>query len=190
MAVHIMAPALKLQIDEHHVREGAMFGSLPGSALGTDDHRQLDEAGWTTRDYRDGTFLVPPSTTVRWDQQYFRFRDAILHQAAHTLPSGLPVAGNGQAILEEVIASAWEARLDQLRTVWSAFAFAALRVGESNPPVDDATPALFAMEDQETYFFYTAAMAEAARRTLDEVVKPPPASDDLWRMLNAIHQDS
>jgi hypothetical protein len=191
MAIQVMSPQLKTQIDEHHIRQGPLFGSVPASAIDPEDQRILEDAGWTVREYQDGTVLWPPRTSVRWDQNFFRFRDAILHQAAHSLAEGLPVAGNAGAIVEEVVGSAWEQRLDQLRTVWGAFAFAALRQGEdpSDLIADDGsiTSAAFAMEDQETYFFYTEAMAAAARRTLVEVVKPPDPSDPLWQMLSAIH---
>lgn len=189
MALQLMSPQLKSEIDNHYQRQGALFGAVPTSVLELEQQRELEDSGWVVQEYRDQTVLLAPQATVRWDQQLFRFRDAILHQAAHAIPQGVPVAGNAQAIVEEVIASQWDARLDQLRTVWGAFAFAALRDGEdSSPPEPDvAVPASFAMEDQETYFFYTQAMADAAAATLAEVVKPPAPGDDLWTMMAAIH---
>ncbi len=189
MAIQLMSPKLKTQIDTHYHRQGALFGAVPASALDLEQQRALEDAGWAVQEYRDQTVLLPPRATVRWDQQLFRFRDAILHQAAHAIPQGVPVAGNAQAIVEEVIASQWDARLDQLRTVWGAFAYAALRNGEDSSPAEPEAPApaSFAMEDQETYFFYTQAMADAATATLAEVVKAPSPGDDLWTMLAAVH---
>ncbi len=189
MAIQLMAPQLKRQIDDHYIRQGPLFGAVPGHALELEQQRDLEDSGWTVREYLDQTVLIGPQATVRWDQHLFRFRDAILHQAAHGLAEGVPVAGNAQAIVDEVINSAWDARLDQLRTVWGAFAYAALRQGDPAPDdhLDVVMPASFAMEDQETYFFYTQSMADAAVATLAEVVKPPDRGDDLWPMLAAIH---
>ena len=189
MAAQLMAPQLKAQIDDHYVRQGPLFGAVPAHVLDLEQQRDLEDRGWAVREYLNQTVLTAPQATVRWDQHLFRFRDGILHHAAHQLAEGVPVAGNAQAIVDEVIDSVWDARLDQLRTVWGAFAYAALREGDPTPGGDPEaiTPASFAMEDQETYFFYTQAMADAAVATLAEVVKPPDREDDLWAMLAAIH---
>lgn len=124
MHVEGLAPELRILIDRDHIQEGPLYARLPVPAVTDDERQQLIACGWTLRPYRDRPVLEPPEATFTWDRHLVLFRDNMRHAAAHRLPGGLPVAGPKEAILDEVIASIWEERVEELRTVLSAFSFA------------------------------------------------------------------
>jgi hypothetical protein len=145
-----MVPELRLLIDRSHIREGRLYGHLPLDQLTEEAQRTLEQSGWRVHAYRDRPVASPPEATIRWDVYRARFQDNMRHAAAHRLPGGIPLAGPKDAILDELIASVWDQRVEELRTVLSAFAFASLWPGEAAPhPVwnrddgwdDDAWPA-------------------------------------------------
>lgn len=170
---------LRTHIDRNHIHEGQLFGAVPAEGLSADDHATLERLGWQDRPYQDRPVLTPPESTVEWDRQKFVFRDNMLHAVAHRLPQGIPVIGNAEAIMEELVASTWEQREEQLRTVLGAFAFASLL---SEPQADRGCR----VEDAETFYFYTAAMKHAAERALAESVKPPEDHDEIWSLVEAL----
>jgi len=144
-----MVPELRLLIDRSHIREGRLYGHLPLDQLTEEARRALEQSGWRVHAYRDRPVASPPEATIRWDVYRIRFQDNMRHAAAHRLPGGIPLAGPKDAILDELIASVWDQRVEELRTVLSAFAFASLWPGEETPhPVwtrdadggDDAWP--------------------------------------------------
>ena len=189
------SPALRAQVNQKHLTTGHLFGSVPQDELAPPDLEALLKAGWVSKNYRDRAVILPPSMTVAWDHEHAVFRDHVLHAAAHRLPEGLPVAGNGQAILEELIASAWEEREEQLRTVLAAFCFASvLPAPESSEPVGGVAPgALLAatehgerVEGFETFFFYADSMKGAARRAVAESVQTPDDHDGIWELVEAL----
>jgi hypothetical protein len=191
------SPELRAQVNQKHLRQGRLFGALLQEELSPEDREALVRAGWTRKNYRDKAVMVPPSMTVAWDHEHAVFRDHMLHATAHRLPDGLPAAGNGQAILEELIASAWEEREEQLRTVLSAFSFASLLPGPDESADVAAVPsgALDAalaygerMEGFETFFFYAASMRDAAVAALKESVRAPAPDDGIWELVEALNQ--
>ncbi len=119
-----LAPELRLLIDREHIAEGPLYAHLPVGVVSDDDRAELLSLGWTLRPYRDRPVLQPPEATFAWDRHHRLFRDNMRHAAAHRLPAGLPFAGANEAILDELIASVWEDRVEELRIVLSAFAFA------------------------------------------------------------------
>jgi hypothetical protein len=189
------SPALRAEINQKHLRRGRLFGALVQEELAQEDCQALEGSGWTRKNYKDKAVLIPPTMTVAWDHEHAVFRDHVLHAAAHRLDRGLPVAGNAQAILEELIASAWEEREDQLRTVLNAFSFASLLPGpgeeqaaQAVPPgaLDAATEHGERMEGFETFFFYARSMRDAAARAVAEAVRAPGADDGIWELVEAL----
>ncbi|MCL8207370.1 MAG: hypothetical protein K6V97_04750 [Actinomycetia bacterium] len=174
---------LKTRIDREHIREGRLFGALPAAALSPENQAELVKRGWTLKAYEDRTVLLPPETTVEWDRVLAVFRDNLLHRAAHRLPRGLPLAPDAQAIMEEVIASTWEQREEQLRVVLSAFAFASLL-----PRPEGHTDRR--VESFETFYFYTQAMKRAAELAVAEAAKAPEDDDEVWAMVEAVAERS
>jgi hypothetical protein len=135
------SPELRAQVNQKHLRKGRLFGAVLRDEFSPADRQALIQAGWEQHNYKDKAVLVPPSMTVAWDHQHAIFRDHMLHATAHRLPEGIPAAGNAGAILEELIASAWEEREDQLRTVLSAFSFASLLPGPDHAADPGDVPA-------------------------------------------------
>lgn len=119
-----LSPELRILIDRDHIQEGPLFARLPLPAVTDDERVELEQLGWRLRPYRDRPVLEPPEATFTWDRHLVLFRDNMRHAAAHRLPDGLPVAGPKEAILDELIASIFEERMEELRTVLAAFSFA------------------------------------------------------------------
>lgn len=190
------SPELRARVNQKHLRRGRLFGAILQDELTPEDREALQKAGWTPKAYRDKAVLVPPSMTVAWDHEHAIFRDHMLHATAHRLPTGLPAHGNGLAILEELIASTWEEREEQLRVVLNAFAFASLLpgpgghapAGETGAPETPASAELppERMESYETFFFYAASMRQAAAQALRETVKAPDPDDAVWTLVDAL----
>jgi hypothetical protein len=155
-----MAPELRLLIDREHIAEGLLYAHLPLGAVSDDDRAQLLNLGWTLRPYRDRPVLQPPEATFAWDRHHRLFRDNLRHAAAHRLPEGLPFAGANEAILDELIASVWEERTEELRTVLSAFSFASVwrAAGDDG---EELPPSLHAAEEA-----LAAGVAPAEERTV------------------------
>jgi len=134
MRVDGLSPELRAVIDRDHIQEGPLYARLPLPSVTDDERAELERQGWRLRPYRDRPVLEPPEATFTWDRHLVLFRDNMRHAAAHRLPDGLPVAGSKEAILDELIASVWEERVEELRTVLAAFSFASAWRREEEPP--------------------------------------------------------
>ncbi len=181
LLTYVMGDELKNIIDEGYIREGALFGTVPQQKLTSDEMLQLEQLGWTARDYRDRPIIEPPLFIVNWDGLSQQHRDRVLHAVSHKLPGGSPWAGNKQAIIEELIASIWEQHEEELRIVLSAWTFAAAWSG--HPDQGDRI-----MESRQTFYFYTAHMREAADKAVGVVTNPPADDDTFWVYMQALEK--
>lgn len=172
--------ALRAHVEAHHVSEGQLFGMVPQNGLTGDERMALLAAGWTARNYQDRPMMEPPTLKVAWDELRRRHRDLTLHRINHRLPATTPWAGNRIEILEEMLASAWEAKEDEIRTLLNAWAFASVW---TEPDVDTQSRSL---EHRQTFFFYADRMKVAAERVLAEGVAAPEADDEFWTFVSAL----
>ena len=174
-----LSPELQERIRTRHVRSGRLFGALSQNELEPGEIRQLIQSGWLERPYQDEPVMIAPQITINWDRLRQQHRDHTLHAVSHRLPAGAPWAGTRQAILEELLASLWETREDELRTILHAWAYASMwdAEGEHAPS---------ALESQETFFFYTRRMKDSAEEALAVATEAPEAHDEFWTLVNAL----
>lgn len=172
--------ALRAHVEAHHVAEGQLFGMVAQNGLTSDERMALIAAGWTARNYQDRPMMEPPTLRVAWDDLRRRHRDLTLHRINHQLPGTTPWAGNRIQILEEMLASAWEAKEDEIRTLLNAWSYASVW---TEPEDDGRTRSL---EHRQTFFFYAERMKAAAERVLTEGVAAPEADDEFWTFVNAL----
>ncbi len=178
--LNVLDQEIKDQIDLEHLREGSLFGHVPQKVLSDDLIRSLQNLGWTKRDYRDHPVMEPPQATMDWDSLSARHRDEVLHAVSHRLPQGTPWVGNQYAILKELIDSIWEQRQDELRVLLNAWAFAAAWTGLADHNDRE-------VESRQTFYFYTAAMRDAAEQAVAQSITAPPADDDFWQYVQALN---
>ncbi len=170
---------LKERVAQDFIREGPLFGAVSQTHLTLDEILALSGAGWTKRDYHDAPVMEAPQSTIDWLALKQRHRDNTLHAISHRLEDGAPWVGTRQEILEELIASQWEAQEDELRTLLHAFAFASLW----NHDDDDGDHSI---ESQEAFFFYTAKMQTTAVRATQYASESPASDSDFWDMVESL----
>ncbi|POB09648.1 hypothetical protein [Sulfobacillus sp. hq2] len=171
---------LKNRIEQEYIHEGALYGHLPQKQLSPEEMRALKKVGWTPRDYRDNPIMEAPQSTINWDQLSAEHRDHVLHAISHRLPQGAPWAGNRQAILEELIASAWDEREEEMRILLNSWTFAAAWSGHPNQ--NDRL-----VESRQTFYFYTAKMRDTAEQALHLATEPPGDDDAFWGFVEALN---
>lgn len=185
-----LLPELRARINSQHIRDGQLFGTVPTTDLALHEQETLERNGWESRDYRDRPVMVAPELTIVWDKERGVFRDNMLHVAAHRFEGGTPAVGNAREILDELLDSAWEDREESLRTVLAAFSFASVLSGASalsdagEPMVPEWS--LLRVEGSETFFFYTQAMRDAARRAVQETVRAADDEDEVWTLIGSL----
>jgi hypothetical protein len=182
--VEALLPELRLLIDRDHIREGLLYGRLPLANVDEEAQRALESVGWRVRSYRDRPVAEPPEATIAWEHYRHVFRDNMRHATAHRLPGGIPLAGPKDAILDELIASVWDQRVEELRTVLGAFAFASVWPGSEDE--SDAPGPVSEVEGAETFYFYTDAMRRAAVEAVAETASAPAADDPVWVLVDSL----
>lgn len=170
---------LKSLVEQEYIKESALFGTVPQSKLNSGEMRELEKVGWTVRDYRDEPVVEPPQSAINWDNLSAEHRDHIFHAISHRLPQGTPWAGNKQAILEELVASAWDEREEEIRILLGSWTFAAAWSG--HPDYNDRV-----VESRQTFYFYSAKMRNAAEKALHLVTEPPGDDDAFWEFIDAL----
>lgn len=173
---------LRSHVQHHHITEGRLFGMVSQPNLTTDERMQLLRAGWTARNFVDAPVMEPPMLDVKWDDLEHRHRDLTLHRVHHRLPENTAWAGNRLAILEEMLASAWDAKEEELRTLLAAFAYASVW----NEPKSEVEQPVSAFE---TFFFYSDRLKNTMSHILEEGIIPPDDDDEFWLMLDVLIND-
>jgi len=170
---------LRERISEVFIREGQLFGAIPQTSLTVDEMMELSRVGWTRHDYHDAPVITAPQSTIEWSALRERHRDQTLHAVSHRLPDGAPWLGTRQAILEELLASTWEQKEDELRILLHAFAYTSMW-SQEEPEADHA------IESQEIFFFYTDRMRTSAIEATRYATESPQADDPFWDMVTAL----
>ncbi len=167
------------RINQHYIHEGPLYGSLPQSEVNADERRELIRVGWIAQNYIDQPVMEPPQHIFDWAAGRITFRDNILHLVAHRFPNA-PLLGTQQAILEELIDSAWEQQVDDLRVVLHSWAFASAWAKSSDEEVD--------LQGRQSFSFYTDQMQKTAQAAFRATVAAPAPDHEFWELVKALEQ--
>lgn len=169
--------ALIARINQHHIQEGPLYGSVPQALLNANERFELTRVGWIAHNYIDQPVMEPPQHVFDWAGGRIIFRDNILHLVAHRFLKA-PLLGTQQAILEELIDSTWEQQVDNLRVVLHAWAFASAWVktpeAESN------------LEGRQSFSFYTVQMRRTADEAFRETLAAPRPEHEFWELVKSL----
>ncbi len=174
---------LTQRIQALFIRDGRLFGALPEKSLEPEDIQKLRAVGWVERQYHDEPVMEAPQITIDWDALRLRHRTETLHALSHRYAPGTPWVGTRHEILEELLASEWESKMDELKTVLHAWAYASVWDLDGERP---DTP----IETRQTFFFYTAKMKESAHVAMDYVTQAPAAAEHFWQLVEALLADN
>lgn len=165
------------RVNQHHIHEGPLYGSLPQSEVTPDERQELIRVGWIAQNYIDQPVMEPPQHVFDWAHGRLTFRDNILHLVAHRFPTA-PLLGTRQAILEELIDSAWEQQVDDLRVVLHAWAFASAWVKSSEDEAD--------LEGRQSFSFYTDQMQKTAQEAFRSALVAPGPDHEFWDLVKSL----
>lgn len=168
---------LMARINAHYVQEGPLYGSLPQSEVNPDERRELTRVGWIAQNYIDQPVMEPPQHIFDWATGRITFRDNILHMVAHRFPNA-PLLGTQQAILEELIDSAWEQQVDDLRVVLHSWAFASAWIKSSDDEGD--------LETRQSFSFYTDQMQKTAQQAFAATMAAPALDHEFWELVKSL----
>ncbi|CAB1128247.1 conserved protein of unknown function [Candidatus Hydrogenisulfobacillus filiaventi] len=177
-------PALRAAVDRLHLTEGQLFGTIPPERLDRDQQQALLQAGWTRRNYADRPVLEPPHAEFDWEALRRRHAEAT-RAALHTRwPEAAEWGAQAWAIIDEVLASVWEEREEEARSLLAAWSFAALW------PAPDPGRPQDRMEGRQVFFFYADSFRRAAEAAAAEITRAPQAEDLFWTLVEAVPKGS